>query len=161
MFNLTNTQSKTRGREVETPLEMMTMNDARGEDGDVSFSFSCLDLVEVLEEILILEVCSGYGGGGYGEGSGGRAPSLGRGWIVFSLDSSPPYIGVGGRFREPTELGAEYAYRAFTNVVPFDETEPSEPSTGGRYRRVLPVPMVAIRSGLSYIGRHFFIRTPI
>lgn len=34
----------------------------RDEDGD--FSFSCLDLVEVLEEILIMEVCSGYGGGG-------------------------------------------------------------------------------------------------
>ena len=79
MFNLTNTQSKTRGREVETPLEMMTMNDARGEDGDVSFSFSCLDLVEVLEEILILEVCGGYGGGGCGEGGGGRAPPLGCG----------------------------------------------------------------------------------
>ena len=87
MFNLTNTQSKTRGREVETPLEMMTMNDARGEDGDVSFSFSCLDLVEVLEEILILEVCSGYGGGGCGEG-GGRAPPLGHGWMCLSL--TPP-----------------------------------------------------------------------
>ena len=77
MFNLTNTQSKTRGREVETSLEMMTMNDARGEDGDVSFSFSCLVLVEVLEEILILEVCSGYGGSSCGEGGGGRAPPLG------------------------------------------------------------------------------------
>jgi hypothetical protein len=40
MFNLTNTQSKIRGREVETPLEMMTMNDERGDDGGVSFSFS-------------------------------------------------------------------------------------------------------------------------
>ena len=79
MFNLTNTKSKTRGREVETPLEMMMMNDARGEDGDVSFSFSCLDLVEVLEEILIVEVCGCYGGGGYGEGGGGRAPPLGCG----------------------------------------------------------------------------------
>jgi hypothetical protein len=46
------------------PLEMMTTNDAHGEDGDVSLSFSCLDLVEMLEEILILEVGGGYGGGG-------------------------------------------------------------------------------------------------
>ena len=90
MFNLTNTQSKTRGREVETPLEMMTMNDARGEDGDVSFSFSCLDLVEVLEEILILEVCIGYGGGSYGEGGGGRALPLGRGWMCSPL--TPPLL---------------------------------------------------------------------
>ncbi len=59
------------------------------------------------------------------------------------LASSPLYIGAGGRFREPTELGAEYAYWAFTNVVPLDETEPSEPNTGGRYGRGLPVPMVA------------------
>jgi hypothetical protein len=82
MFNPTNTQSKTRGREVETSLEMMTMNDARGEDGDVSFSFSCLDLVKVLEEILILEVSRGYGGSSCGEGGscreggGSRAPPL-------------------------------------------------------------------------------------
>jgi hypothetical protein len=79
MFNLTNTQSKTRGKEVEMPLEMMTMNDARGDDGHVSFSFFRLDLVEVLEEILILEVCGGYGGGGYEEGGGGRASPLGCG----------------------------------------------------------------------------------
>ena len=62
---------------------------------------------------------------------------------VLSLDSSHPYIGAGGRFREPTELGAEYAHRAFTNVVPFDETEPTEARTAVRYGRGLPVPMVA------------------
>lgn len=38
---------------------------------------------------------------------------------------------------------AEYAHRTFTNVVPFDETKPTEPSTGGRYGWGLPVPMVA------------------
>jgi hypothetical protein len=27
--------------------------------------------------------------------------------------SFPLYIGVGGRFHEPTELGAEYAHRSF------------------------------------------------
>jgi hypothetical protein len=59
------------------------------------------------------------------------------------LGSSPLYIGAGGRFREPMELGAEYAHRSITNVVPFNKTNPTEPSTGGWYGRSLPVPMVA------------------
>ena len=106
----------------------------------------------MLEEILILEVCGGYGGGG-----GGRASPLGRGWMLPLLGSSPLYIGAGGRFREPTELMDEYAHRTFTNVVPFDETELTEPSTGGvcPYRWSLNLQM------LSYFARHFFIRTPI
>jgi hypothetical protein len=101
MFNLTNTQSKTRGREVEMPLEMMTMNDARGEDGDVSFSFSCLDLVEVLEEILILEVCGGYGGS-----ETARLHLGGESFRRLGFPSLNRYSG--GQFRELTELEAEY-----------------------------------------------------
>jgi hypothetical protein len=81
--------------------------------------------------------------------------------MMLSVHSSLPYIGTGDRLREPTLFGAEYAHRAFKSVVPFDEMDPTEPSTGGRYGRALPVPMVAIHLGLSYIGRHFFIRTPI
>ena len=50
----------------------------------------------------------------------------------------------GGRFCEPTELGAEYAHWAFTNVVPFDKTKPSEGGTTVRYGRAAPVPVVAI-----------------
>lgn len=52
----------------------------------------------------------------------------------------------GGRFREPIELGIEYSHRAFTDVVPFEETKPTEPSTTVQYGRGLPVPMVTIGS---------------
>jgi hypothetical protein len=60
-------------------------------------------------------------------------------WLIPSL-----YRYSGGRFREPTKLGAEYAHRAFTNVVPFDEAEPKEVRTAVRYGRGLAVPMAAI-----------------
>jgi hypothetical protein len=59
------------------------------------------------------------------------------------LASSPHYIGVGSWFREPIEPGAGYDHRAFTNVVMFHETEMTELSTGGRYGRAMPMPMVA------------------
>jgi hypothetical protein len=45
-------------------------------------------------------------------------------------------------FHKPAEPGAKYVHRAFTNIVPFEETDPTESGTGGRYGRGLPVPMV-------------------
>jgi hypothetical protein len=114
MFNLTNKKSKTRGREVETSLEMMAMNHARGEDGNVSFSFSCLDLVEVLEEIFILEVCGGYRGG-RAAGLRPRGRVCGCPWRRLGFPSLNRRSG--GRFREPAELRAEYAHRAFKMLL--------------------------------------------
>jgi hypothetical protein len=76
---------------------------------------------------------------------------------MLALDSSPPYIRTRGPFREPTELGAKYVHHAFINVVPFDETKPTQLSMSGRYGQALPVLMVTFLCGLSYIGHHFFI----
>jgi hypothetical protein len=94
-------------------------------------------------------LCVGGDGDGGGGGAVGLRPKGMYGCVVCSLRR----LGFpslkrhsGGRFREPTELGAKYAHRDFTYVVPFEETKPAEPSTTVWYGRGLPVPMVAIRS---------------
>jgi hypothetical protein len=71
-----------------------------------------------------------------------RLRSRGRVWIISPLWLLPSlYRHPGGRFLEPTELGAEYAHWAFTKVVPFDEMEPTKVHTAVR-----SVPMVAMPS---------------
>jgi hypothetical protein len=76
------------------------------------------------------------GGGGYGISKAAGLHRGGMWWWVLSPSLLPFYIGGGGRFREPTEPRAEYADRAFTNNVPFNETGPTEPVTAVRYWRV-------------------------
>jgi hypothetical protein len=44
---------------------------------------------------LILEVCGGYGGGGYEEGGGGRASPLGCGWMMSLPRLLPSLYSIG------------------------------------------------------------------
>jgi hypothetical protein len=104
--NLKQGEDRDRGGDVVGAL-----NDARGEDGDVSF-------------LILLGSCGGVGVdldpwrcAAERQRSAPKAcVACWRRWLGFhSLNRH-----YGGRLRESMKLGAEYAHQAFTNVVPFE-----------------------------------------